>query len=250
MSNTLQITWRTRTDYRADFDAAMVRAWVQAGPATADRARWALALLDDLEAGALTEADDRAALNEILTEAIEAELAGHEIQLNRDEPTGDAEITGLTVIKPALVSDPAGPPVIGIPYAWTDPGTGERVCPACSKRIAEQYDADGEALTVNYAAHYEAEHAWQAGMTAGEQRALAFDRTRTHSLPAPAGASANYAAGWRVGFANVRNLLVNSDRPDDPASVAQATWMRAQITARQITAAAAAAATPERTEKP
>lgn len=49
-------------------------------------------------------------------------------------------------------------PKIGIPFAFEDEVTGERICPACGGRIAEEYDADGECLTSNYATHYQREH--------------------------------------------------------------------------------------------
>jgi hypothetical protein len=55
---------------------------------------------------------------------------------------------------------PAGPRrPIGIPYAWTDPDTGARHCPACGQVIPETYDRHGEQVTRNYAAHYEQAHA-------------------------------------------------------------------------------------------
>jgi len=41
-----------------------------------------------------------------------------------------------------------------IPYAKVDPETGERICPICTERIAEQYDATGEPITNHYADHY------------------------------------------------------------------------------------------------
>jgi hypothetical protein len=49
-------------------------------------------------------------------------------------------------------------PQVGIPYAWTDPQTGARTCPACQAVIAEDYDGHGEPLTRHYADHYEREH--------------------------------------------------------------------------------------------
>jgi hypothetical protein len=49
---------------------------------------------------------------------------------------------------------------------------------------------------------------YQRGMADGETRAQAYPEVRTHSLTAPEGSSRDYARGWRVGFANVRNLRV------------------------------------------
>lgn len=56
---------------------------------------------------------------------------------------------------------------IGIPYAedvlsvghpdFPD-GTEGRICPECDTFVPETYDPDGECLTTNYAAHYDAEH--------------------------------------------------------------------------------------------
>jgi hypothetical protein len=46
----------------------------------------------------------------------------------------------------------------GVPYAWTDPETGERVCPKCKERIAETYDGFGEQVSRGYAFHYLREH--------------------------------------------------------------------------------------------
>jgi len=43
---------------------------------------------------------------------------------------------------------------IGIPYAWTDPQTGARTCPACGLIIPEDYTAGGEPASMNYAEHY------------------------------------------------------------------------------------------------
>lgn len=48
--------------------------------------------------------------------------------------------------------------MIGIPYAWTDPETGERVCPVCAERIAEAHDVDGEQTTNAYGEHYAERH--------------------------------------------------------------------------------------------
>lgn len=47
---------------------------------------------------------------------------------------------------------------IGVPYAVIDVDTGERICPMCEARFAEDYDADGEMLTCNYAEHYQQAH--------------------------------------------------------------------------------------------
>ena len=55
------------------------------------------------------------------------------------------------------------------------------------------------------------EQTYQAGVAAGEARALQFAAVLTHSLPAPRGSSADYKAGWRTGFANVRNLRACED---------------------------------------
>jgi hypothetical protein len=46
----------------------------------------------------------------------------------------------------------------GIPYACEDPDTGERTCPVCQQRIAEDHSPDGERLTSRYAGHYQREH--------------------------------------------------------------------------------------------
>lgn len=50
------------------------------------------------------------------------------------------------------------------------------------------------------------------GMADGEAKALTFPDVRTNSLTAPDGSSRTYAAGWRIGFANVRNLRACEDR--------------------------------------
>lgn len=47
---------------------------------------------------------------------------------------------------------------IGVPYAVIDVDTGEKTCPVCGIRTAEDYDSDGECLTYNYATHYQQWH--------------------------------------------------------------------------------------------
>jgi uncharacterized Zn finger protein (UPF0148 family) len=50
---------------------------------------------------------------------------------------------------------------IGIPYAHIDLRTGERICPVCGERIAEEHDASGEEVTQNYAHRYAQSHGAQ-----------------------------------------------------------------------------------------
>jgi len=47
---------------------------------------------------------------------------------------------------------------LGIPYGYVNPVTGTVTCPVCTREIAENYDATGEPVTDNYAAHYTTEH--------------------------------------------------------------------------------------------
>jgi len=87
----------------------------------------------------------------------------HGVRLEGDEFTGrEVPCGGPGVFLGAwgagatAAPESAGRPTI--PYAWTDPDTGDRHCPACQAVIAEDYDAEGEPLTHNYADHYLREH--------------------------------------------------------------------------------------------
>jgi hypothetical protein len=53
---------------------------------------------------------------------------------------------------------PPAQPELGVPYAMVDFETGERICPGCGTRIAEEHDRHGEEVTANYATHYTREH--------------------------------------------------------------------------------------------
>jgi hypothetical protein len=87
----------------------------------------------------------------------------HGVRLEGDELTGrEVPCGGPGVFLGAWGAGAAAAPEsarqLGIPYAWTDPDNGGRHCPACQAVIAEDYDADGEPLTRNYADHYLREH--------------------------------------------------------------------------------------------
>ncbi len=49
------------------------------------------------------------------------------------------------------------PPLVAIPYAYTNPEDGSRVCPACGEVIAETYQGE-KPITTNYADHYLIKH--------------------------------------------------------------------------------------------
>ena len=91
---------------------------------------------------------------------------------------------------------------------WPETGGGVMVRHAGTGEVIARY-VNGKAATEEwppFAAPVPPEQTYQAGMAAGEARAMTFAAVLTHSLPAPSGSSADYKAGWRVGFANVRNL--------------------------------------------
>lgn len=74
---------------------------------------------------------------------------------------------------------------------------------------------------------------YRAGMTAGEATARVFPDTATHSVAAPAGLGSMFAAGWRIGFANVRNELARGLAVTGPASL-NSSYLAALLAARQF----------------
>ena len=82
-------------------------------------------------------------------------------QTSEEEPCGGpGVILGAwgAPVAPGRASAIEAVRAVGIPYAWTDPETGARTCPACQAVIAEDHNPDGEPLTRHYADHYQREH--------------------------------------------------------------------------------------------